>query len=419
MRYRVQFVLAAVIAMLVFSISGCGNGVGAGPRVRCASYPTATTGTNFLGPRLGAHGYWLSSSEKNGIAYTCAGGHIDISHLRKASDWTMFLAAKTSEHMGNGDTEFSFKLYEPSRYYVELTYPPDWNDLSPESRASIIHDVSIGLGEYFAFTATTWHEILSWFGYKSTKIFPEHASAFSWEDSYSNLLGTYIAANVLKNIREFNIRDTNEYDMTMTVALDVEMEKLGIQSSSVARGAAASVRGRWFTGDLIFVDMKKRQFDVGVDDGYVTPLITAPDIADCSGTLPEPYPVPTLDFLAKYGFSVRFELEAREKVKRKILRVVYPDIKPRPKRIRPAIHFVRIMDFIEQDAIKHKRNIPDDDEHQVIAYGGSQDTGDRRRSRLAWETGSDIEDNCPVDFKDILLTMFHWLESNPCTDHIW
>ena len=418
MSFRVLIFWLCVFVILIY-LPGCGGGVGDGPRVRCASYPTATAGTNFLGPRLGKHGYWYSSTEKNGIAYTCAGGHIDISHLRKASDWTMYLAAKTRDKIKKGDSEFSFKLYEPSRYHVKLTYPEDWNDLSVETKEAVTHDISVRLGQYFAFTATTWHEILSWFGYKSTKFFPEHASAFSWEDSYSNLLGTYIAANVLYNINDFGVQDTNEYDMAMTVALDVEMEKLGIQPSSIARDAAASVRGKWFTGDLIFVDMKKRQFDIGANNGYVTPLNPAPGIGDCMGDELVPYPAPDLDFLAKYGFSVRFELEAREQVSKKILSVVYSDRENRKhKIILPDKHFARIMDYIERQAFEDKRNIPDEDMLRLAASGQMQQS---MTGGTTWEadSGSFLDDDCPVNFRDIIVMTFRWLEGNPCLEQVW
>jgi len=415
MNAKVLIVLASIIMILVFTLAGCGGGANGGPRVRFASYPTATSGTNFTGPELGEHGYHGSASEKNGITYTCAGGHVDIAHLRKAADWTLYLAAKTYEHLENGDTQFSFKLYEPSLYYVTLSYPADWNDLSPDHREEIAHDVAVGLGRYFAFTATTWHEIISYFGYRSTGIFPEDASAFSWEDSYSNLLGTHIAGEVLQNMSTLDIKDTNEYDIAMTAALDVEMHKLGIQSGKIARDAAASVRGRWFTGDLIFVDMKKRHFDVGVDDGMVTPLITAPEIGSCGPVEPASYPAPELAFAGRYGFAVNFEMEVREGVKRKILRVVYPEKEQQRNRIRPDVHFARIMRYIERDAIENNRTIPDDRATEIVAHGGHADARGASRTTSVWQANRtpDIEYDERVDFQHLVPLTFRWLDDNP------
>ena len=55
------------------------------------------------------------------------------------------------------------------------------------------------MGPYMAYTMVTWHEILTWFGYKSVGIVPEYHSSFSWEDTYSNLLGTVLAARALRD----------------------------------------------------------------------------------------------------------------------------------------------------------------------------------------------------------------------------
>jgi len=89
----------------------------------------------------------------------------------------------------------------------------------------------------------------------------EYDSAFSWEDSYSNVLGTILAVRAL--------RDTQHtYNEAMEIVLDEEMDKLGIQPVGVARQASDAVKGKWFTGNFaLFVDMKKRNFDIGLDDG--------------------------------------------------------------------------------------------------------------------------------------------------------
>jgi len=420
MNYRLSIVLVSTLLAMAFALGGCGSAAAGGPRVRFASYPTATNGTNFIGPELGEHGYHGSASERNGIAYTCAGGHIDIAHLRKAADWTLYLATDTYQHLQQGDTEFSFKLYEPSVYYVTLSYPGDWNDLSVDVRDDIAHEVAVGLGKYFAFTATTWHEIISYFGHRSTGIFPEHASAFSWEDSYSNLLGTHIAGEVLENASTLDIVDTNEYDAAMTVALDVEMDKLGIQSGSIAREAAASVRGRWFSGDLIFVEMKKRNFDVGVDDGYVSPLIAAPDIGSCGPVRPVSYPAPQLDFVKAFGFAVNLEMEVREGVRHKILRAAYPDGQEHHDRREPSVHFARIMHYIERDAIEKHRTIPDETASEVVAHGGQADTPVGGSTGSVWHANRSAEmgDRKHVDFKDLVPLTFNWLDESPFSEQI-
>jgi len=323
------------------------------PRSRLACYATSTIGTNFIDPkRLGSHGYKGSWSEKNGIVYTRKAGHIDIAHLRKTIDWTAFLAAKTFKQLMDNETEFSFKLQEPSLYFVQLTYPQYWQDLSRQQKAHTAYDISIRLGQYFTYTACVWHEILTWFGYKGAGFCPEFPSAFSWEDVFSNVLGTHIATLAIRDVE-------HAFNEAVTRAIDWELKTLEVQPKHIAIRAAETVRGKWFSGDFPVVDMKKRNFDIGLDDGFVTPWIVPSvsgyDAAEAQGFpqggAPRPYSVPNLNSIFDYGFSVKLEIEPKEWEKDQILKIVYPDVKQRKKRLQPAIHFAPIMKHIEQDAV--------------------------------------------------------------------
>ena len=109
------------------------------------------------------------------------------------------------------------------------------------------------------------------------------------------------------------------------------------------------MKGRWFSGGLLFVDTKRRNFDIGLQDGFVTPWIV-PALSVCRGEKARSYPIPNPDFLCEYEFYLKFEIEPREWEKGKILRIVYPDVKERRQRLEPAIHFALIMDYIKKDA---------------------------------------------------------------------
>ena len=86
---------------------------------------------------LGTHGYYYRPSEKDGIAYTCRGGHIDVAHLRIAADWTAYLASQTYRHLMKHDAGFSYKLaVDRSRDYVQFSYPADWDSLPEAQRRS-------------------------------------------------------------------------------------------------------------------------------------------------------------------------------------------------------------------------------------------------------------------------------------------
>ncbi len=340
--------------MLVSLVAGCSHPAALlgfkdsvhSPRIRMSCYATASIGTVWADPdRLGDHGYASGRKEKDGILYTCRGGHIDTPHVRKAADWTAYLADKAYSRLKKGDPKFSFKLWEPSRYYITVDYPPNWADLEPAEKERIAHDVSIPLGQYLAFNALTWHEILTWFGYRPTPWYPEFPSAFSWEDTFSNLLGTRLAVQAMRDT-------TRSYDEAMTLGFDEELRRLGVQPRDVAKRAAKAVEGTWYTGAFLFlVDIRKRNLDIGLDDGLVTASLV-PDLAECPDAEPESYPVPTLDSLSDYGFSVKVEIEPRELEKGKILKIVYPDRKKRKKRLQPALHFPAIMERVRQDAAR-------------------------------------------------------------------
>lgn len=345
------------------------GGLNASPRIRVGYLPTPTLGTVFRGPeQLGQHGYRPNLSEKNGLVYTCKAGQIDMGHARKAADWTVFLAAKTYQRIIKGDVdEFSYRLYEPSRYFVRITYPDNWDDLPQQEKERIAYEVSVGVGRYLGFVGVTWHEVITWFGFKSKGFEPEHPSAFTWEETFSNLFGTHVAILALED-------DQHTFNEAMTLAFDTELRKLDAQADRVSRRASESVRGPWFTGDYFFITMKKRNLDLGLDDGYVTPTLI-PTVAECEGAEPQPFPVPNLEFLSDYGFEVKFEIEPRIWEGNAILDVACSSGGPRTDRVEPVIHLAPIMDYIRQDALK--RYGPDPD----LPHQAREDTSANMQSR--------------------------------------
>jgi hypothetical protein len=116
----------------------------------------------------------------------------------------------------------------------------------------------------------------------------------------------------------------------------------------VARHASQGVKGQWFTGSvLFFVDIKKRNFDIGLDDGFVTPTLL-PGVGPCEGAEPLSYPVPNLDVLARHGFSLSLEIESREWERDKIFAVLSKD--PKTSRIQPTTDFPILMDYLRKAA---------------------------------------------------------------------
>ena len=329
-----RYLIVVLVCVAVVSIGGC---VGGRPRLRLGSFPTSTPGTTFVNAdELGQHSYSFSPFEKNGITYTCRGGHIDIVHLRIGADNTKYITNKLYDGLLRDQREFTFVLTgDRSKHHVRISYPENWNQLQKEP---IAREVSLKLGPYLAYSATTWHEMPTWFGFSTMFAIPEFSSAFSWEDTYSNLLGIHIAVKAM--------RDTeHDYNQAMTLAMRRELEDLGGQSATVAKSAAQKVRGQWFSGNIA-VNMKKRNLDIGLDDGSITPMIV-PGL--CPQARPKLYSVPNQD-VSKYGFSMQYQIFPKEFERGKILKIVYPD--GEGKTIKPDIHFAPIMAHIRKVAIK-------------------------------------------------------------------
>ena len=315
------------------------------PRARIACLPSPTMGVRYTDlEALGQHGYRSGSKEGNGILYTCRGGHIDITHTRKLADWTGYLAYHLREALVQGHEQFSFKMLEPTRHHIALRYPAGWRHMNAVAKREIATQVSICLAEHLAYTGSVWHEILTWHGFKAIGFYPEYNSAFSWEDNYSNALGCRVGGLALRDGKR-------DFDDAVTLYTRKEIERLGARSKEAAKEAGAAVRGWWYVGAFIRVEMVKRHLDVGLGDGYITPWLV-PEVAGCEAAIPELYPVPDLELLEIYGFGMKYEIEPREWERHKILRALYPNAVTRPDRFEPARHLGTLIEHVRAKAIR-------------------------------------------------------------------
>ena len=327
----------AGLALLVYA-NGCDFGA---PRARVGSLPTPPPGPRFSDPNnLGKHSYGFNPFEENGIVYTCKAGHLDITHLRWSADYTAYAVGKIYETLMNKGRGFSFNMaLEISTHEISFRYPEIWDNLSRKQKNRIAQDIAFEIGPYVTFNATIWHEILTWFGVHFVGFEPQFNSAFSWEDIYSNLLGTELAVEALNN-------KNYDYDKALTLAIDKKLKELDVQPKITAMHASEIMRDKWYKG-YILVDTIKKNIDIGLDDSLVRPVLV-PGI--CDGAEPKPLSVPTKDILKKYGFSMKYEILPREWEKNKILKIVFPN--GNGSKIRPASHFPVIMDYIKNDAVQ-------------------------------------------------------------------
>ena len=330
-----SFLAISAVSLLFFA--GCT--VTNHPRARPGSYASSTIKVNFVdGKELGNHNFGSFVGEKDGIAYTCKGGHIDIAHLRIAADNVFYLYNKITKRLENGDTDFDFKLNtDSSTFSVRVSYPPGFKSWSESRRKRVIDEVALDASQYCTWQMVSWHEVLTWFGQKAFVVVPQFQSAFSWEDSYSNLLGTILGAKAIRH------PDTNFND-DMTAVLRDELKTLGCQPASVAYYASEKMRGKWFTGS-VDVHILLRNFDLGLDDGYVSPCLV-PDI--CPSAKPVRYPVPRMDIAKKYGFKFDLQVTGHGLANEQCLDAIYPNGNDGP--IIPAKHMPILMKCIKAEA---------------------------------------------------------------------
>jgi len=332
--------LKSTICLLLFAIipalTGCQSPQK--PRLRISSYFGSVGGMQFTDPEsLGKHSYSSSWDEKNGMVYTCRAGFIDMGHLREAADRTRYAYQVVYRAILNGKERVTFKIIEPSEYRLLLTYPDNWQRQTEADRQMTARRIALKMGPYIAHRSLIWHEMITWYGFSSVGLFSEHISAFSWEDPYSDALGTILAYRALRQNRPF--------DQSMTSLIGATLKQLEVQSPEAAMKAYKEVEGRWFEGGLyFFVKMNKRNFDVGLENGQIAPWLV-PGL--CPEAAPEPCPVPQVAQADLEGFVIDLQLDPRVMEKSRIYQALELG---GTELLRPAEHFPILLEKIKEEA---------------------------------------------------------------------
>ncbi len=333
--YRLyQFGLFFAVMLM---LAGCSTITGK-PRMRFGAYFGSPIGMTFADPNnLGNHNYYLALGEKDGMVYTCKAGFIDIGHIREAADRTRYFTLKTQQHLMGDNKKFCFQVIEPTQYWVTLSYPQSWEQLNRRQKAIVADEVASIIGPYVAHVTLVWHEIITWYGYASAKIFSDRISAFSCEDIYSDTVGIHLATEAMKY-------DHFKYDQMMTQLLYQKLQELDVRSVKVARQAAKSVKGKWYTGGFyFFVKMKKHNFDIGLDDGTITPLMVS---GICDDNSVVRCPVPDLKPLERFGFQMNIQIDMRVFEAKQIRNAI---ALTDDTRIDPSVHYRLLLMQIEKE----------------------------------------------------------------------
>jgi len=339
-RFARGWLIAVAMGAIIF-IVGCSSG---GARMRLGAYFGSPAGMPFPSPdKLGTHRSDSGVGETNGMVYTCKGGFIDIGHVREGADRTAYIAEVARENLTKGKKRFSFRVIEPSRYWVKVTYPDTWNALSQPEREKALKEVPILMGQYLAHRSMVWHEIMTWYGFAITGLFPETISSFSCEDPYSDVLGTYLGVQALRD-------NGHSFNEAMTRLINETLKELDVQPARVARRARDKVRGKWYTGGFyFFVTMKKHNFDAGLDDGFISPVLVS---GMCPNAKPRPWPAPSMASLSKYGFKMDVKIEPLIWQKGKIWNSI--GLAKNVRRVDPEVHFPAMLDAIKRSSRKSR-----------------------------------------------------------------
>jgi hypothetical protein len=114
----------------------------------------------------------------------------------------------------------------------------------------------VRIAQRLAYDLAIWHEILTYV--------TQPNSSFSPQDGYSNLLGTYLAAETI-----IGPRPVTGYNAGIDVRLDAWLTRLGAQPISVTKAAFEAVRGpdKWWERPTLLemthgAILHRRHFDI-------------------------------------------------------------------------------------------------------------------------------------------------------------
>ena len=195
-----------------------------------------------------------------GTLYTTRGGFLDISHIRNAVDLTRFCYVHIRASFRAGLYDVELLSAEPDIYHVTLRPPPQWRDLDPDQIPveidDQIHDAAIQIAGRIAYLMTTWHEVLTFFGYKGTGLITERPSAFSYDDAASHRVGVEVAMRAL----EHQLVPT-EFDEFVTKELRGYLTELGVVDAEEMVRRVEAAEGKFWRGS----DPYLRVVDLGQD----------------------------------------------------------------------------------------------------------------------------------------------------------
>lgn len=231
---------------------------------------------------LGQHSYRRSAfravrlgEASGGIIYTTRVGFIDLAHTRNAADLTYLAYQRILPALEEARPRVLLAGAEPSLFLVHLDYPDGWHHLDADTRARFTQEIAVLLAVRMGYIISSWHEVLTSFGFRGVMVIPEVQSAFVYDDQPSHLLGAVAAGRAIR-LMLADDPDAPGYDDAMTTALAQVLDEYGALDTPGTRRAVAAARGVWWEVENAST---ARQIHLGMLDEPFIPLLIHPDPA--------------------------------------------------------------------------------------------------------------------------------------------
>lgn len=220
--------------------------------------------------------------ERSGTVYTCAGGFIDLGHLRDFADLTRHYYFALVRQRVNGVVQrgANFALLEThGGISGEVVVQRDLPAAGPGDL-----DLLVAVARSIAYDVSVMYEIKT---YGEERI-GGRSSSFSPEDLVSNYLGTYVGGRALKlqiaNSRTLPTEEADErtlattFDAAATVELKTLLQKLRIISVAETIAAFKKTDGHWVSSEGLwppnFADVnyvRQRNFEIRPVEPWLVP----------------------------------------------------------------------------------------------------------------------------------------------------
>lgn len=290
---------------------------------------------------LGKHAYCSGplpplriGETSRGIIYTRKVGFVDIAHIRNTIDLTYYAHERLSTALKAENTHLVLVGAEPSVYHLWITYPDWWKTLSSDAKERMTKELAVRMAQRMGDLMMTWHEIITWYGYRPSLLVGEKWSAFSCDDMPSHIIGAELAGQSLS-------LPVEQFEQAVTQSLSRRLKELEAVEPKQTRQAVEQVKGLWW--DWGKQDLLRRQVDIHLNgEAMDLWLIPALSNGQQAGTLK----LPTLDDINGYDCSAMFRVEIVPNVLEAF--AIRDDLQTSEDRIHPERDFYRLAEHIRK-----------------------------------------------------------------------